>query len=237
MEVTTESYGFVFSPSIERWGSFCTPPYSLAINPVLAQGEVTQGNDRLRVLINRAPKRHRSITAIGFFLRPQNVQAPPVPPMPTPVATKRPLPRFLEIFEPLNASEPACPSSSSLSTPLTSDSSLPSTPPCLLLREVGDDNDVDYHSHPSYFPSIPAYEMTHGQALMDSSRAHRQNHGIAEILPVAEESKEANLQDSREQQQQYTFRTTRSDRSFEWPTGHEHHEGNVLMMDGTFGRA
>lgn len=198
--------------------------------PLFSQGEVTQSNNRLRVLISRAPKRHRSITALNFFACPQNAQVPPVPPMPMPVATKRPLPRFLQVFEPLNDSGAA--TISNISTPSTNKSSLPVTPTSPH-RELS--NDCSHHQSQSCFPSIPVQQKAQGQALMDNSRAYpQQYHGVAEIHP-SDENKEVDLLEP--QQYTPTFpETLRTDRSLEW-TMREKHESNMLMMDGTFGRA
>jgi hypothetical protein len=67
---------------------------------------------------------------------------------------------------------------------------------------------------------------------MDNSRV--QYPGFAEIHP-SDEIKEADLLES--QQYTPTFQGTgRTDRSFEWTMRGER-ESNMLMMDGTFGRA
>jgi hypothetical protein len=194
-----------------------------------SQGEVNQGNDRLRVLISRAPKRYRSITALNFFACPQNAQASPVPPMPMPVVTERPLPRFLQVFEPLN--DCGATAISNMSTPSTSKSSLPVTPTSPH-RELSDD--CSHHQSQTYL--TPVQQKAQGQTSMDNSRANpQQYHDFAERLP-SDETKETD----RLKPQEYTptfQETSRTDRSFEWTMRREHESNNMLMMDGTFGRA
>jgi hypothetical protein len=151
-----------------------------------------------------------------------------------PVASNRPLPRFLSVFEPLNDRETAA--LSNVSTPSTSKSSLPVTPASPPHRELS--NGFDHRQSRSYFPSIPVRQRAQDETLVDNSRAHPQQfQGFSETLP-SDEIKESDLLES--QRYTPTFQETangRSDRSFCWGAMRAEHEGNMLTMDGTFGRA
>lgn len=149
--------------------------------------------------------------------------------MPTPVA-KRPLPRFLEVFAPLNAYESEGLLPSNLSSPSTSKSSLPVTP-ASPHRELRSDPMI-HEPSPSYFPIIPSHQKDKVQTSIDNSRANgpQRQCGLAEITPV-DESIEADYLESTQCISAYEH-TARSDR---WPMRGERRT-NTLMMDGTFGR-
>ncbi|KAG8819788.1 hypothetical protein FRC17_010332 [Serendipita sp. 399] len=200
----------------------------LCVQSLDRKGDLAQSNDRHKVLINRAPKRHRSITAMNFFAKPQLENAPPVPPLPTPQATTKPPPRFLEIFTPLNDLESLSASSSNSSTPSTSKTSLPVTP-ASPRRELYSDGERKLCQ--SYFSLEP-------------SRHHAPNPII--VLPSAEGAAHSASEvpsgclnvDWPDEQTDFSevANTMHSDRSLSW-TLPEDHMANPLMMDGTFGRA
>lgn len=202
----------------------------LCVQSLDRKGEVTTGNDRLRVLVSRTPKRHRSVTALNFFDRPPKTEAPPppMPPMPTVVAAKRSLPRFLEVFAPLNACDSEGLSSSTVSTPSTSRSSLPVTP-ASPYRELRNDAMIHDQSR-SYFPILPTHQKDAVQPIIDGSRAQsQQQHGLAEITPGGEDN-EADWMDA-------PTLYDRSDRSLlARAMRQRENETNMLIMDGTFGR-
>ncbi|PVF92464.1 hypothetical protein CPB86DRAFT_829980 [Serendipita vermifera] len=195
------------------------------------KGDLAKIGDRHKVLINRVPKRHRSITAMNFYVAPPpSSQVPPVPPVPTAVATKRPPPRFLEIFEPLKAGDNEGFASSNVSTPSSSKSSLPVTP-CSPRRDlVIESHRRDQHS---YFPSIsPASQDPETTVIEPVQLCPRPTR--SDILPSGKRSNGSHWE--QEQQACIIEESTRSDRSSQWPMRGESHT-NVLALDGTFGRA
>ncbi|KAG8852336.1 hypothetical protein FRB91_006590 [Serendipita sp. 411] len=192
----------------------------LCVQSLNCKGDLARSNDRHKVLINRTPKRHRSITAINFFAKPQLEEAPPVPPMPTPQVTTRPPPRFLEIFTPLGDSDSPGLSSSSVSTPSTSKTSLPVTP-ASPRRELG--LDKERTTCQSYFLLEPFHTREqHPVALLSS--AERVEPSASDRWP----EEETDFPDA--------ANTMHSDRSISWAL-HEDHKVTSLTMDGTFGRA
>jgi hypothetical protein len=203
-------------------------------------------SDRHKVLINRAPKRHRSITAMNFFAKPAATEAPPLPPMPTPEAIKRPPPRFLEIFTPLPAPDVNDLVASNVSTPSTQKSSLPATP-------ASPQRELSIESTPivsqSYFAYVPRQskrrEERHITAIVDGNATIGSIGSIGYAIPRRSATdinpsdgyiRDLELDLEEEEQSQGAPDSMRSDHSVQWAM-RDRHYADTLLMSGTFGRA
>jgi len=200
-------------------------------------------SDRHKVLVNRVPKRHRSITAMNFFAKPSATEVPPLPPMPTPEAIKRPPPRFLEIFTPLPTPGVNDFVSSNVSTPSTQKSSLPATP-ASPRRELSTESTPKVSQ--SYFAYVPRQTkvreerditvIVDGNASIGSIGYPTARHSATDINPGDRYIRDLELDLEEEEQRQTAQDSMRSDHSVQWPM-RDRHYADTLLMNGTFGRA
>ncbi|CAG7847382.1 SubName: Full=Uncharacterized protein {ECO:0000313/EMBL:CCA77916.1} [Serendipita indica DSM 11827] len=199
----------------------------LCVQSLDRKGELSK-YDCHRVVVNRAPKRHRSVTAMNFFSQPVTTAdpVPPVPPVPAPVAAKRPAPRFLEVFAPMNVTDEPGLSSSPTSTPSTSRTSLPATP-------ASPRRELDHIVPNSYFALVPAKRLPRNPTTMVFTP--EEDRHPAATRQLADEREEGYWQEDDEPSVPVhgLQDTVRSDRSYEWTM---RKEPASLMMDGTFGR-